>query len=200
MGTKIVPAGNVLEAKFASGVPSFIRPTNYTGSRLLGKKYEEKALSYLQRCAQKDLDFALKSEYLVGPWLIYNSQGDSADYVRYCQPDFLLKDHWQKKITIVEVKLQHCIEAYEQLTKLYKPVVQKIFPNYDISLCEVVQWYDPHIRFPETFYFEEHPLRCEIDKIAIHIYNPRYDPLAKKGSSKKEPASATQLNRSPPLG
>lgn len=176
---KIIPAGNVIEAKFAQRTPRFIRPKVQTGNRKVGVKYEAKAQGYIKKLVDEINGVSQNDiKSLVSPWLVFRAEGDRADHVRYCQPDHILIDEWHRKLTIIEIKLQHCVEAYDQVRKLYEPVLKVMYPDHLFSAIELVQWHDPHIAFPETYYFEPNIFEARVNGFAIHIWNPRYDKTA----------------------
>lgn len=180
----------MVEVKLATRPPKFIRPTKQTGNRKVGLRYEAKAQGYILRCLEESVGSEVKA--IIAPWFVFRSEGDRADHVRYCQPDAILFDAWERKLTIIEIKLQHCIETYNQVRKLYEPVVSAMYPEYSIAAVELVQWYDPHIVFPETYYFEPDILQAQAHKLAVHIWNPRYD------KARASASSARQLTDSPP--
>lgn len=191
---KTIPAGKVVEAKLASHAPSFIRPSKMSESRKAGLRYESKAQNHLKQIVDLAMKLNPKLRSLPAPWLVFRSESDPMDFVRYCQPDHVLFDDEQMKLTIIEIKLQHCLEAYEQVRLLYEPVLRFMYPAYEIAAIELVLWHDPHVQFPERFYFEPNILLAEAGKFGIHIWNPRYD-------KSKSSASATRpTNSSPPLG
>lgn len=182
-----VPAGNVLEARYASHAPKFIKPTKQNRTRRAGVLYEEKAQGYVLRCVAET-----HSEHLTiqrSPWLAFRSEGDREDQVRFCQPDCLIFDSWERKLTIIEIKLQHCSEAFDQVRKLYEPVLKIMFPNHLIAALELVQWHDPHVVFPETYYLEPNILLSQANRFGIHIWNPRYDKSYKTALSTRYPVS-----------
>jgi len=193
----VVPAGNVLEAKIASRPPRFIKPSVQTGNRKVGVKYEQKAQDYIQLQADKLDDQSPGVKVSHSPWLVFRSEGDQPDHVRYCQPDCLLIDEWQRKLTIIEIKLQHCVEAHDQVRKLYEPVLKLMYPDYLFAALELVQWHDPHINFPETYYFEPNIFEAQVNKFAIHIWNPRYDKLSVLPKS-IQAAPSTLAKKTPP--
>lgn len=183
-----VPAGQVVFAEFTSTGPRFINPKiKQTGNRLVGLKYEAKAHDYIARqVAEQDV---IGLTAMASPWIVFRSEGDHADRVRYCQPDHLILDLAKKCVTIVEIKLQHCQEAHQQVRQLYEPVVKKLYPSWTIAALELVQWHDPHTPFPESYYFEPNVLACQADRFAVHIWNPRYE--ANPKSKRAAPASAS---------
>lgn len=172
----IVPAGIVREAKFVP-TPQFIKPIKATGARRTGVLYEKKAQEYIAR------EVGLSDrpvEVFSARWIAFASEGDPAGTIRYCQPDCVLVEREARKITAIEIKLQHCYEAYKQLRKLYEPVLRFMFPEFAFAAVELVQWHEPHVVFPEKYYHEAKLTNAEPGRIALHIWNPRYDPLRKK--------------------
>lgn len=184
-----IPAGVVVEANFASKPPRFVKPTKQTSARRAGLIYERKAQGYILRKLEEVPN--KHRRVTPSPWIVFRSKGDGPNQVRYCQPDCLIFDGWERKITIVEIKLQHCAEAYNQVRKLYEPVLKVMYPNYQFAALELVQWFDPHIPFVETYYFEPHICDAETNRFAIHIWNPRYD---------KQRRSTQPSNQIPPPG
>lgn len=173
-----IPAGRVREAKFAEFPPQFIKPVKQTGVKRTGVLYEKKAQLYIEREIARHGKVAA-IEIMFSPWITFASESDRPGAVRYCQPDCLLLEHENFKITIIETKLQHCREAYNQIRLLYEPVVRFMFPDYEVAALELVQWHDPHINFPEKYYYEPTLTNAEAGKFAVHIWNPRYDPVRK---------------------
>lgn len=188
-----IPAGNVISAYFTFTVPKFIKPEKQTGSRRAGELYEKKTQGYLLRKLEENDPKDTRLEF--SRWMCFRSEGDPQDRSRYCQPDCLIFNEWEKKITIVETKLQHCTEAYDQVRKLYEPVLKFMFPDYGICAIELCSWFDPHITFPEEYYLEQNIFEAQINRFGVHIWNPRYD------RTDYSPASPTrQKISSPSLG
>jgi len=197
---KTIPAGKVVEAKLASHAPSFIRPSKMSESRKAGLRYEAKAQIQIEKVVELARTVNPQIKALQSPWLVFRAEQDAPDFVRYCQPDTLIFDDEALKLTIIEIKLQHCLEAYEQVRLLYEPVLRFMYPQYEIAAIEWVLWHDPHVQFPERFYFEPNVIQAEPGKFGIHIWNPRYD-KTKSANTSNTPASATRpTNRTPPLG
>lgn len=160
---RITPAGEVTWARFARYPPSFVRRPTRRGAAGQGVRYEEEAARHLQK--------ELGEEFIHGPWMVFRNETGQ----RWCQPDGLWIDPVRGVITIIEIKYSHCIEAWEQLRKLYEPVVRKAFEGapWEVRLVEFVRWYDPVIKFPG-----EHNLRPRLElarpgEVAIHIWNPK---------------------------
>ena len=50
----------------------------------------------------------------------------------------------------MEVKIRHTADAWWQLHKLYKLVLQEVFPDKRIVCIEVCRTFDPAVVFPGT--------------------------------------------------
>lgn len=57
---------------------------------------------------------------------------------RYAQTDWIGINVELGRIVIVEVKLSRVPNAWWQLNRLYRPLVERIFPYWDIAMVEVV--------------------------------------------------------------
>lgn len=64
-----------------------------------------------------------------------------------CFPDAIIDRG--SSIVIVEIKLRHTYDAYAQLTRLYSPVVSKIYEGSEIRRLEICKQYDPAVKLPE---------------------------------------------------
>jgi hypothetical protein len=112
------------------------------------------------------------NRYVPNPWLIYSVHGDAR--LRWAQPDALLIDVDTGLIVLVEMKYQHCTEAYWQMLGKYIPLLERIFPEnlWKFATVEVVKWYDCSVRFPASI-----TLRKSIDAVrpgefGVHIWKP----------------------------
>lgn len=118
--------------------PTFsARPEKHTRAQQAGLRYEMQVHTELMR------DF---STYLPSPWISFHANGR----MFWAQPDGLLFHPQQGIVTLIEIKLHHTDAAYWQLMRKYLPLVRCLFPPHlwRYSLCEVVRWYDPHIKLP----------------------------------------------------
>lgn len=173
---KFFPVGTVTWAQFAPAEPAYIAQNKkkVKGSRAAGLAYERKAKVMLETCffsLISPLSPPPEASLLLGPWISYKTAKSSR--ICYCQPDVLLVNSEEKKLTIYEIKLQHCTFAWWQVRKLYEPILRKIYPNFTISAMEIVKWLDPHIPFPETFYYASSPFDLFDNRFGIHIYDGR---------------------------
>lgn len=72
----------------------------------------------------------------------------STSYSRFnvCIPDGLLL--WGDEIVVIEIKLRHTADAWFQLTKLYKPVVQMAL-HRPVRRLEICKNYMTEVQIPE---------------------------------------------------
>ena len=134
------------------------------GNRAKGVTYEKKV--------QKHLKSLEPVNYLPSPWIRYKRKDGS---LRWCQPDGLLFNTLQGIITIIEVKLSHTSNTYDQVWNLYAPVLEIIFPPdlWQIRGLEVVKWYDPHAYFPGRHHLRENIHSVQRNETGVFIWNPR---------------------------
>lgn len=156
---KFTPARDILTAAFS--LPPELKKRRYTGRRLQGIRYE--------RAVHEHLQWRYGQWYLASPWIKFFADGRW----RWCQPDGLLFQPELGKITIVEIKYQHTIDAWWQIRHLYQPVLEFMMPPalWKYEVCEIVKWYDPAITFPERIV-----LANEVDmphpQFKVHIWKP----------------------------
>ena len=158
-----LPAGAVQTAELIFFTPPFIRvPKRRRGKRAEGVRYEQ--------AVQDFFDAEYGDFFLPSPWFCFTAY-HTGDKVRFCQPDGLHFDFHRGIITIVEVKLKHVAAAWWQTRHLYQPVVQKLFPPdlWQINICEVVRWLDPHTLFPEKFNYARTPLDIPCEGFGVHV-------------------------------
>lgn len=119
---------------------------------------------------QQWLNSLYGAAYVPSPWYQYQEASESR--VRYCQPDGLLFNARLGRIVIVEVKLRHTDKAWWQLRHKYGPIVQSVFPWAEIAFCEVVQWFDVSIPFPEMVELRPAVRMAKPDEIQVTIWKP----------------------------
>jgi len=161
---KFRSAEQVEWAEFADE-PSFVNTGKKPrGRRAEGLRYEGKAQNYLSE--------RLGQGYLRSPWLRFMERG--ADRPRWCQPDGLYIDFELGKLVIVEVKLQHTLDAWWQLEHLYIPVIRRAFAQgiWTIATCEVVKWYDPAVAYPVAPTLRENIVEAAPNDFSVHIWKP----------------------------
>ena len=133
------PVGTVGSAEFQIKSP-FGNPRRGSPAQRRGRSYEAKVLAELE-------DASLFKLFTPSPWIVF----DDGDKRRLCQPDALAfgsgsGGDW---LLILEVKLRHNIMAYWQLRKLYQPVLVRMFPGYEVRVCEITKGFDPATPWPE---------------------------------------------------
>lgn len=158
---KLHTRGEVYRAQLALGPPPFITRTKSSGAKAAGQRYERRVQEHLAK--------SFPNTYVIAPWIRYLPHPAARWY--WCQPDGLFIDLLAGLITIVEVKLSHCPEAWWQVRRLYGPVVQRLFgPDFEYAAVEIVRWYDPHTSFPESFTLTPHPCSVPAGKFGVHIW------------------------------
>lgn len=157
--------GRIQWARFALTPPKFFRVRRFSGRRLAGLKYEQKA--------QDMLSERFPEQYVPGPWLYFlNDSG-----AHWCQPDGILIDVKAGVIVIVEMKYQHTTDAWWQMRELYQKVLMSIFPEslWTFKVLEVVKWYDPAVRWPERICLLAKPeaaFSIPSTSTGVHIWTP----------------------------
>lgn len=66
--------------------------------------------------------------------------------MRLCIPDAVAREG--DDIIVIEVKIQHMPEAWWQLERLYRPVLETHFKPRRLRALEIVQSFDPAMPFP----------------------------------------------------
>lgn len=144
-------------ARFSDSPPPFLRHPPRRGRKRQGLIYQARAGAWL-------LDH-FKPHFRFSPWVVFNED-------RWCQPDGLILSPERSRIVVTEIKLRHCSEAWFQLFQLYIPVVQMLFPDWEVVGCEVVKWYDPSSVVPQAPKLRENPADALPGAFNVHIYAP----------------------------
>lgn len=111
----------------------YVRQRGTTASQEMGRRYESQVQSYLE-----DLFMA---HYVPEPVISFTDNG----LYRTVRPDGVLIE--KDFIVIFEIKYQHVPEAWWQLEKLYKVVLDGLY-HRPVSLVEICRSYDPATPFP----------------------------------------------------
>ncbi len=125
-----------------------------------GLKYE--------RYVNKKLFSLYGGDYAAGQWFCYKTSL-LPDW-KYCQLDGILTPSNSPRI-LVEIKYQHCPDAYFQLTQLYLPLMEFLYPGEPLALCEVVKWYDPATVFPHPVTRLPRIHEARPGDFSVHILN-----------------------------
>lgn len=158
--------GEVEWAHIIRRPPPFVNPTRPVRSRRKrqGLLYQQKLDTYLTA--------AYPHQYIPGPWVRYSVWED----VRWCQPDGLIIDIVKGRITIVEAKYSHVIDAWYQLIYLYLPVVKAIFGEstglWRYSTLEIVKWFDPAVQCPQQPTMCHTPHLAKPGDFSVNIWRP----------------------------
>lgn len=164
------PAGVVTVASYLPTPPLFITqtPPRFTKAQKDGLRYEKRVQTYIRKLMSGLSDVSV----LFNPWVLYHNRSNGPTAANFCQPDCVIDAG--DKVIIVECKLQHTNDSWQQLRLLYEPVLRKIYGNgKDFALVEICKWYDPHTYYAESFYYCEDVLAAEVGKLGMHIYKPR---------------------------
>lgn len=151
-------------ARLADTIPPFAqhRPRR-RGRRAQGIRYEASVHSHFTHL--------FGDSYIASPWFQFIEGGGEG--LRWCQPDALLIDFSSGRITIVEVKYQHTVDAWYQLYR-YLTVVRAVFgESFSYALCEVVKWYDCAVQFPEPVCLLPSLDQSRKGVFQVHILKPR---------------------------
>lgn len=138
------------------------------GAKADGIRYEKKA--------QQKLQEMYGGSYLASPWFSYRKTPNGRLCIR--QPDGLVFDFHRGIIFIVEIKLRHTADAWTQIRRVYEPLVRAAFPRHlwEIRVCEVVRWFDPHTYFPEDISMVESVDAVLPARFGVHILSVRRNP------------------------
>jgi hypothetical protein len=100
-----------------------------------GKRFEARAFAWLRR-SELDTIEELRFKFF------------DAGQQRVVIPDAISFNYSNKSLVISEVKLRNSFDAFIQLRSVYLPVVRKTFPDWKIGMLEIVQFYNPMLKFP----------------------------------------------------
>lgn len=124
-----LPLGEILEAGF-SEEPSFKRRVSRKGAKGAGLAYEKKV--------HEKLTDQFGGVYLASPWIKYCEEGRGS---KYCQPDGLVFDVNAGVILVVECKLSFTSDAYFQMAHKYVPILEAMFPEWEVHGVQVCKIY-----------------------------------------------------------
>lgn len=144
-------------------IPHRCERRNLRGVLRQGIRYE--------KFVQKKLTAAYGDNYVPSPWIEYGTE--AGKFV--CQPDGLLFDLRlpNPRLTIIEIKLRHTAKAWWQVRELYEPVCHKLFEQWPIAACEITQYFDRCIYFPERYTLIPEPQRSPVGRFSVFILSMR---------------------------
>jgi hypothetical protein len=151
-------------AELADLQPEFIHRPIRRGRRLQGIKYEAAGQVWLRH--------QYGTAYVGGQWIRFRADGQGK--TRWCQTDGILVDAEHKVLTIIEFKYQHTENAWWQLFRLYKPVVEKLFSGrgFRVKCLEICKWFDPAIRAPQAPVLCQNIGAVQEGEFGVHIWKP----------------------------
>lgn len=110
----------------------YVRQPGLTAAQESGRRYESQVQDFLQDRF---------GYYLAEPTVKFTDNG----VFRAVRPDGILP--FKSHVVIFEIKHQHVPEAWWQLEKLYKLVLDELY-HRPVSLVEICRSYDPGMPFP----------------------------------------------------
>jgi hypothetical protein len=110
------------------------RPQRETAAQANGRRYEEKAMPFLEQWAKGN-----GYEFRDHPWLEYRGADNK---LHYCQPDCVMLSTTDDNMLIVEVKLRHTRDCVPQLNR-YRGLLAPLHPEYKPNLIELCRYFDP---------------------------------------------------------
>lgn len=76
--------------------------------------------------------------------------------VHHCEPDGIYLPPASEDVFIFEIKISHMPDAWWQLERKYKPILQAWRPQASIRCIEIVRTFDSSVPFPCQFEFIPH--------------------------------------------
>lgn len=131
---------------------------------------KKKGYDYEQRCHEELLDRYGMEHYFPSQWFQFQTRGRSR--TQYCQTDGIVFQPESRSVLLLEMKWRHCAEAYFQCEYKYGPILQMLFPDWTLTMCEVVHWFDTTIPFPTEVTLTPEPLNLRPNQFGVHILNP----------------------------
>lgn len=123
-----VQSAALLESVYGSDQPM-------TLAQKRGLKYQAKV--------EKEVVRLYSDRALLRPWFRYKSNGD----VKRCQPDVVVFAEDWSRCLVLEIKYSTIPEAWNKLSQVYAPVVQKAY-RIPTSLVLITRKFDPAVKFP----------------------------------------------------
>ncbi len=115
-------------AKALDRQPNFLTSPKIRGIQRAGLIYENRIANYLQAIYGKDV--------IHGQWYSFEDRRG----LGWCQPDIIILPNRNRKyILVIECKLKATKKAWVQLNYLYRPILERLYPQVDIRLVQVVK-------------------------------------------------------------
>ena len=115
-------------AKALDRQPNFLSSPKIKGIQRAGLIYENRIANYLQAIYGKDV--------IHGQWYAFEDRRG----LGWCQPDIIILPNRNRKyILVIECKLKATKKAWVQLNYLYRPIMERLYPQVEIRLVQVVK-------------------------------------------------------------
>jgi len=115
-------------AKALDHQPNFLTSPKIRGIQRAGLIYENRIANYLQAIYGKDV--------IHGQWYAFEDRRG----LGWCQPDIIILPSLTRKyILVIECKLKATKKAWVQLNYLYRPIMERLYPQVEIRLVQVVK-------------------------------------------------------------
>ena len=122
-------------AKALDRQPNFLSSPKIRGIRRAGLIYENRIANYLKAIYGKDV--------LHGQWYAFEDRRG----LGWCQPDIILLPNRDRKyILVIECTLTATKKAWVQLNYLYRPILERIYPQVEIRMVQVVKNLDKNLK------------------------------------------------------
>ena len=120
-----IPGSVQLLSVRPSSIPN---KTRFTQVQKAGIRYENRVSKYLS--------FRFGSDnYAPKQWIRYDYVGGK--YPTHVELDGVVIDRKTKTLKIVEMKLTHTFRAFHQLEVKYRPLIEDIFPDWNVHIVEI---------------------------------------------------------------
>ena len=115
-------------AKALDERPGFISSPRIKGIQRAGLIYEKRIANYMKAL--------YGDKVLHGQWYHFEDRRG----LGWCQPDIIILPNRSRKfILVIECKLKATRKAWVQLNYLYRPILERLYPQVEIRLVQVVK-------------------------------------------------------------
>ena len=115
-------------AKALDERPGFISSPRIKGIQRAGLIYENRIANYMKAL--------YGDKVLHGQWYHFEDKRG----LGWCQPDIIILPNRSRKfILVIECKLKATRKAWVQLNYLYRPILERLYPQVEIRLVQVVK-------------------------------------------------------------
>ncbi len=115
-------------AKALDERPGFISSPRIKGIQRAGLIYENRIANYMKALYGEDV--------LHGQWYQFEDRRG----LGWCQPDIIILPNRNRKfLLVIECKLKATRKAWVQLNYLYRPILERLYPQIEVRLVQVVK-------------------------------------------------------------